>query len=434
MGRNVGQKLLFGCFLCIMGILLPFTAAADMLPVDGSRSLYGDAGEVSWEKIAPHLPAPYSHTEFITVMTLNGSRSFYFNLEMFLDKGFLVYGDPYSTALLGYQNDFREKEGGYFIDQGVRGEYRYLGITYMGTVYSNAEFPSDAGSSSGLRLKMIRYSELPAALKNAYGVGASGNTAFLGARELIDAAGSPCLDFTNTSTLWGTITLRQSLAMSGLEGASVYEYGYINSWGAGGGSIRFFYQGVDDPDVYRYATFAGPVSAQWQKVFEGLSGKILTYNGLFPMEVFLLMDGQEYIDIEALIQGIFVDKYDLLDPYEKLFTYTRADNPVYGLRLASSDRSVAECRKTPDSVIFSSERETLRFYRDDLQKGLNYIPLQGTVHIAFGEVIFSAEVKKTICIRVMSALPPRETAEPSPEPTPVPTPKAAPDLVVRRRW
>ena len=434
MGRCLQRRIFPAGVLWLVVFFFVLPAAAGTFPVKGSPNLYGDEPEVSWEQIAPLLPAPYNKNKFVTVQTLNGSKTFYFNTEMFLDRGFLVYGDPYSTAALGYPNDFREKENGYFSAQGKRGEYRYLGLTFIGTVYTNAVFPSDAGSCAGIRLKMIRYTDLPDNLKTAYGIGKTGNSAFAGARRLIDAADSPCLEFTNTSGMWGTITLRQSLALTGAGVRSVYEYGYINGWGAGGGSIRFFYQGIDDPGIIRYATFTGPVDVAWQKRFEGLAGEIKTYDGAVTADVFTLRPGETHVSVDAVIHGIFTDAYASLQESERLFTYTRNDGPSYALRLSEA-LPVAEVRQEPNSVAFLSSRRTLRFDRENLQPGLNTVKLKGAVRVAFGSAVFSRETEKTIYIRVVTD---SVSVTPSPPPvatpTPVPVPTGQPKIQIRRKW
>jgi hypothetical protein len=65
-------------------------------------------------------------------------------LTLYKDKGLIVYGD----YTLIKNNDFKPTPNGYYVKNGVKGEYRYHGYTAGGFVtYSNTDFPDDVAMS-----------------------------------------------------------------------------------------------------------------------------------------------------------------------------------------------------------------------------------------------------------------------------------------------
>ena len=83
--------------LCAFLTVLIVWAAMSLQAVSAysGDDLYGNLnGEVSFSDIKATLPSPYKSCESITVSGSSGTGTYYFNVEMYLDKGFYVYGGP----------------------------------------------------------------------------------------------------------------------------------------------------------------------------------------------------------------------------------------------------------------------------------------------------------------------------------------------------
>ncbi len=425
-----------GLFLCALLFLRCLS-----FPVMAGESYYGDGTAVLWEDLAAVLPSPYNKTPYLNVVTPNGTKRYEFNREMYIDQGFLVYGDPSAAQDFGYANPFKAVENGYFRSlpggNGISGEYRYLGVSISGVLQTNTHFPDDdtAGGPAGANLRVVKYKDLPASYQKAYAVPASGNQYFAPIQKLIDAPDSPAWDFTNNMA--GTqVTLRSRFQQAGLTDFSLFEYGLVYSWAAGSGSIRLFFQLKDNPSVYRYATFVGTVSPEWQKAFPGLSCRLIseqvTAGGLYTMR-----PGEDVFRLSVQVEGTFPDCHASLSSSQKVFRFTRED--VEGYRIAfesrpSSDASVVTFEN--DRVVFRGDTWNIQYNREDLSSGYHSMILSGISEIRIGGRTYQAVSQFIFYLYVMPDDIPSPTLPPpteSPSGPPM-TPAPAGSWGIRRRW
>ncbi len=422
------KKFIFIFLLTYISISGVISEAAD------NNQYYGDGVTVTFNDIALSLPSLYRNTPRITVTTAKGTRTYDFNVEMFIDRGHLVYGLPQSVTDLGYVNTFKQKDNGYFYSNGygsTRGEYRYLGFSVNGSVYTNNYFPSDTVPGEHT-YKVVKYSDLPEYLKEVYGIIDEGNSYFEGIRELIDAADSPAWTFKHTYESGISVTVYNKFKDSGLTGpgvisASIYDYARITGWGSGGGSIVLYYQSVNDPTVYRYATFTGTVNPKWAKGFKGLDCNIH-----YPTKDFKISKDDDYIKVSYYLEGVFTDDYESLSDILKRYTYTRDDLESYNLVSQSGLLTVKSAEYNSHNVCFYSDLIVMQYNREDLITGYNTVTVTGEARIVLDGCVFSAPATDEIYIYVE----PQNTPEPEPTPTPEPTSTPAPntEFEIRRRW
>ena len=90
----------------------------------------------------------------------NKGFKLYLNLELYLDKNILVYGN-YLDALKYGSNNFKSVLNGYYRNNNYIGEYRYHGFTVDGNIYNSNDFPrdSDSGRSVSQKKWIYRYWE-----------------------------------------------------------------------------------------------------------------------------------------------------------------------------------------------------------------------------------------------------------------------------------
>lgn len=397
-------------------------------------SVYGDGVSVTFNDIRNTLPHLYKNTPVIYVNTKSGTKSYSFNVEMYIDKGFLVYGDPASCVDLGYSNSFKQTPHGYFCSGGgIRGEYRYLGLSINGTVYTNIAFPEDTVPGEHV-YRIVKYSSLPDYLKERYGIPKEGNAYFEGIRHLVDSPDSPAWNFVHTYYDGRTVTVYQKfkesmLVVEGQELPSLFEYARITGWGSGGGSLVLYYQSLNDGSVYRYATFTGSINPSWEKVFHGIECEVDFANSIYKIE-----KDEDSVVVGYRVRGTFRDNYTGLSELMKKFTYTREDVVFYRLYSDGVSRSLYNVVKEGDKVVFSTSDMFLTFRRQDLHVGYNIVEIVGEAKVGFEGCVFSSSHSSYAVIYVEPETTPSPTPDKTPEPTQSVLPSETPFPYVKRRW
>lgn len=428
--------------VCLL-VSIFFSRSVDINAKD-NQDIYGDGVTSSWSDIASLLPSPYNKTRYIYVNNSGVNKQFEFNVEMYIDKGMFVYGDVKSTSFIGYTNDFKVVNNGYFLssdqNNGLRGEYRYLGLTISGTIYTNSYFPADTSNVDSSSLVIIKYDSLPSFLKYRYGVSSDGNYAYREIKSLIDDVQSPAWDFINV-TSYGNVVLRNkflssNLSVSGNSCVSIFDYCLINGWGNGGGSLKAFYQSTQDKEVYRYATYTGVIKPYWQKKFPDLFCNITIENQENIFTVNMPSDVNK-IYVNVKVSGIFRDNYINLSEPMKRIIYNRDDVLFYKNYLDGNEIEIKEIVKYPDYVSFVGIK-TIEVNRENVVLGINDITFSGECQVNAGGAVYSNN--DTIILRVIvSEKQPLITPSPVPtetktsEPLPVQTPIPS-DIIINRRW
>lgn len=395
-------------------------------------TVYGDGVSVGFGDIRNSLPHLYRNTPVIYVTTKSGTKSYSFNVEMYIDKGYLVYGDPGACVDLGYSNSFKQTPNGYFISGGTRGEYRYLGLSINGTVHTNMAFPEDTVPGEHV-YRIVKYSSLPDYLKQRYGIPKEGNAYFESIRELVDRPDGPAWNFVHTYYDGRSVTVYQKFKESKLVGEgsvpSLFEYARITGWGAGGGSLVLYYQSMNDNSVYRYATFAGSINPDWEKVFHGLDCEVVAED-----DVYVIGKDEDMVVVRCKVRGVFNDNYSGLSDVMKKFTYTRNDVSFYSLLFSGDYVNVHDVTYEKDRVAFSTDELHVSFRRKDLHVGFNLIELKAGARVGFDGCTFSSTASTCLVIYVEPVSTPGPSPIVTPTPTPALTPTSTPFPNVRRRW
>ncbi|MBN2795812.1 MAG: hypothetical protein JXR88_10425 [Clostridia bacterium] len=77
-----------------------------------------------------------------------------FNRELYDEKGLIVYGDYQLVPSNDFKSSTLNASGeGYYVKNGVKGEYRYHGYTYNASKITNDDFPRDSDSGRKLEQK-----------------------------------------------------------------------------------------------------------------------------------------------------------------------------------------------------------------------------------------------------------------------------------------
>ncbi len=444
MKKRFGKLKKFCCMLISAGcILFPPTVSAQDRPDE-----YGDGTAFTWAQIRNYLDAPYKYTECISLKTSGGTKHFYFNVELFMDKGLCAYGDPAAVSLTGVVNDFKPTADGYYrasvSGKSVRGEYRYSGLSYSGFPMSNTRFPQSTGTSNSTDFTLIKYSDLSNSLKDLYGIRHASNDAFLSLRDWIDSQESPVWEFTNGTAPDRVWTLGEKLKSlgffeNGKPTVSIFEYGVINYWGNRGGSVRVFYQSKSDPDHIRYATFTSPASLRLNKVPPALTC-IVTADGQRGGTVVLGSDRQE-LTLQVRVRGILTDRYGKLTDLEKGFLYTRDDLSSSHLFFRGEAVPADSISRQEDALSFISAEIPLTISRLHYAPGKYTLQINGAAQVFFGQTVsFKAQDSITLDLYIMpepdpsASVSPEESAA-TPEPAAQsPLPVCTPDINLIRRW
>jgi hypothetical protein len=375
----------------------------------------------------------YRNVPVIYVNTESGTKPYYFNVEMYIDKGFLVYGDPASCVELGYSNSFKQTPNGYFYSSGgIRGEYRYLGLSINGTVYTNIAFPEDTVPGEHV-YRIVKYASLPDYLKERYGIPKDGNAYFEGIRHLIDSPDSPAWNFVHTYYDGRTVTVYEKFKESKMVGdgmslPSLFEYARITGWGLGGGSLVLYYQSLNDSSVYRYATFTGSINPGWEKAFHGIDCEVVS-DSLYKMG-----KDEDLVVARYKVRGILKDNYSNLNDLLKKFTYTREDVSFYRLYSDGVSRSIYDVALEEDRVVFTTSDLFLTLKRQDLHVGYNIVEISGEAKVGFGDIVYSSSHSSYVVVYVEPEGTPSPTPEKTPEPSQSPAPSETPFPYVKRRW
>ena len=404
------------------------------IAIDNS-SYYGDGVSVTFNDIRNTLPSLYRNTPVICVNTSTGAKAYFFNVEMYIDKGYLVYGEPSSVTDLGYTNSFKQTDKGYFYSMGVsgtRGEYRYLGLSINGTVYTNVSFPEDTVPGEHT-YRVVKYSSLPDYLKERYGIPKEGNAYFESIRQLIDSPDSPAWNFRHTYSNGSSVTVYKKFEESNMVGNGVYpslfEYARITGWGSGGGSLVLYYRSVNDSSVYRYATFTGSITPRWEKVFHGLDCYIYDHEPQYKMG-----KEEDSLTFTYKVRGDFKDNYSELSTVMKKYTYTRDDIVSYSLYSDGVFRNVKNMVYNNTNVVFSSSNILVQLNRENLTVGYNTVKLRAEAKVNLNGYIYTTSTEKDIIVFVEPKSTPSPTPTNTPEPTPTSTPFDTPFPAVKRRW
>ncbi|OJV65213.1 MAG: hypothetical protein BGO41_01235 [Clostridiales bacterium 38-18] len=145
--------------ICLLLTAIPFTSypisisqTVDKSKYDGGQFFKSDPyNGLSWNdyKLNNGIPSTISRT--VTKVVGGKTQTHYFNMELFADKGIIVYGDytfvtqdfkPGTGSLDIYGNYVLINNQGYYA--GGTGEYRYHGLDAQGELYANGSFPIDA--------------------------------------------------------------------------------------------------------------------------------------------------------------------------------------------------------------------------------------------------------------------------------------------------
>lgn len=115
------------------------------------ENLYFDKFTIKREAVKLGVSPFIEHTGF----------KIYLNLELYLDKNILVYGNYLDVFKYG-TNDFKSVSNGYYKKNNYVGEYRHHGFTVDGNIYNSNDFPrdSDSGRSVFEKKWIYKYWEL----------------------------------------------------------------------------------------------------------------------------------------------------------------------------------------------------------------------------------------------------------------------------------
>lgn len=410
------------------------------------KTYYGDGTSVSWDNISPYLSPLYRNTPYINVSSGSVVQKFYFNTELFSDLGLYVYGDPLSVQFSGTVNDFKAADYGYFRTQSagktIKGEYRYLGYSIQGIPMTNTRFPNETTTDFS-DMTLMKYSDLPDYLKEAYQVKGLNNSAYASIRHLIESEDSPIWEFENMNN--GTvITLRERLRSLGLMKngkplLSVFEYGIIYSWAETGGILRVFYQSKTNPEVIRYATFSGPVDILFTRKAPELTSMLSVPAGqpyAVGKNTFRMPNDQSELSLQIDIRAVLQDRYAELTDFEKQYTYTR--DQLKGLSLSVNDTVVADSviSQNPNDIAANGSIQNYLISASSLRPGRNTFIISGTAAAQFeGKSVTSQCTAEIYVIYEPETVQSPEPPLPTPAETTVPTAALpTPRYEISRKW
>lgn len=430
------------------------------------ESFYGDGCSASWSDISEYLSVIYKNTPYINVSNGYETRAFYFNVELYMDLGLYVYGEPSCVQFTGSVNDFKAVDYGYFRSGSeagsLRGEYRYLGYSINGVPITNSRFPSEMYVSKS-KMILMKYTDLPNSLKELYSVKDLDNSSFLPIRELIEGTASPIWDFININN-GSEVTLRERLSSFGLIKGNlplinILDYGILYNWAESGGVIRIFYYPEDDPESIRYATFSGPVSVEFTKKLPELTATLsLPYqDGWIEHNTLYYNGNKDSVPVMLYISSDMIDNYHYLTNFEKRFAYTRENVIEYDLKIKGLPVNNISLNKSEKSVTSSGYLTNYSIPVSWLSPGRNSFFISGTASVRFSN--YTLFKTANISFNIMYNPPGSEpettnnpTTSPSPgnlpgintapaptpthdaAPTPLPTETPVPRIAVKRKW
>ena len=155
------KRLSLFLIICLLVTSIPFMSypisvsqTVDKSKYDGGQFFKKDPyNGLSWNEYKLNNGIPSTLKQSITKLVSGKTQSYYFNMELFADKGIIVYGDytfvtqdfkPATGSLDIYGNYVLLNNQGYYA--GGTGEYRYHGLDAQGELYANGNFPIDAVS------------------------------------------------------------------------------------------------------------------------------------------------------------------------------------------------------------------------------------------------------------------------------------------------
>lgn len=413
------------------------------------KSYYGDGISAKWDDIVPYLSVLYRNTPYISISNGKETRTFQFNTELFWDLGLYVYGEPDSVQFSGTVNDFKAAANGYFragSNENIAGEYRFLGFSIGGVPITNSRFPTEI-QSDGSDIFLVKYTELPANLKKAYGVNSFSNAAYMPIRDLIENPNSPVWNFT-TKINNKDVSLKEKLTQIGLfknnaPTIALLDYGVVYSWAESGGIIRLFFRSGKNKDKYAYSTFMGPVNIDFitkmpkavseMKIEGGLEHKI-------GENTFYMKASDKKLSFDVALHGVMEDYWSSLSDFAKMYSYTRDNMTGYSICIDGKTCQKVNLIRQNSTVIFNS---VLRGYTVDssmLVPGRNTLTIDGVLRVDFsgngGNRYISAPCSINVTVIYDISTPTVAVPTEIPQKTPLPTakPSCTPRIDVERKW
>lgn len=435
-------------FLLIITVLLFISIIApDISYAKDDKTYYGDGTAAAWEDIAQYLSPLYKNTPYINISNGKEVRKFYFNIELFMDLGLYVYGEPASVQFTGAVNDFTKADYGYFIENAnIKGEFRYLGYSVSGVAMTNVRFPNEMDPDAS-EMVLMRYTDLPDALKVTYNIVGVNNNIYSPIRDLIDADDSPVWDFENLS-YGAMVTLRSrfddfGLLQNGRPSVSIFDYGVIYSWAETGGSVRIFYHPKNNSEAIRYATFTGPVSIDHLRKVPAFTSSISVSKdnpAYIGSNTFIMKQGQSYLQLQLGMQAVFADNFARLTDFGKQYTYTRQQ--MKSVTLTAQNNTVNDAVTTfePNEVITSGSVNTYKIFASSLSPGWNAVRLFGIATLQLDGRKLISQCETLIYIQYDIPVSPSSLpSTPTPVITPYPShasakPSPTPYYEIFRKW
>ncbi len=363
---------------CFTALFIILTVCLSMLP-QGPVMSYNDSdfdktkysGDVTGSGTYPNHGEICSQnaldsTDIPALMNIKGT-TYQFNCELYVDKKMIVYGEPHGT--------FKAVSGGYFTSGGKAGEYRYLGYTIDGVVFSNKDFPDDAFDDSRT-LAQRDWQKMP--WKKDYSGVSSYASAYTIYNQSDDSGGlSAQLGKFQADNGKGTVAAALSSKTPFLD------YGVIQ----------------DRPDLFQQGSFrmwhkAG--TKYWYQTFNGqLDIKPLNpdYNGSlsFPDgKSFTLEPDKNEVTFRVTVSGNLVDGNILSNPYRKVTTYYRDNVSSYSIELGANPGGVkltasdSDLTKTSNSTQVSVNKIfSITLKRHQLSAGVNSISVKGIPRVTY---------------------------------------------------
>ena len=254
------------------------------------------------------------------------------NIDIYRDKGLVVYGCPLDVPGNTFKAGSEDPSSdGYFVNNGVRGEYKYLGWGVGGNLYSNHDYIAGVMLDLGAAL-LVSFHDLPPDVKVAFDIAGENNSIFSGLQSEVDA-----YLVTQGLSNYNENNMPNPIVMGNLNfgGAySPYNFGLINHFNKTGASIRMFFKRNDG--TYDYRTLQGIFPEEIVKPRQLPKISVSSDFGNTTMSA-----GQESIELTANVRGRVVDNNNSLSAKDREYFYTRDDNTENYLNFGSLSNGAA---------------------------------------------------------------------------------------------
>ena len=332
-----------------------------------------------WQYIRQKIGSGYEKA-----YSING-KMYLFNVELFQDKNIIVYGDH--TLNGSSMNPFT---GGseiipYFIRNGVKGEYKYLGYIFgTETPFTNQNYKAANQlilEGVNRNAEIIRISELPYSVKENWGISNSTNEGFRELKEEINSSDSYDFSNNNSSNHPKPLYLKTGFDLNGLS-FDPYEYGIVNFFDKYlGGSIRIFFRYFDGG--YDWRTFEGSIDSEKQCP-EILVSDNIQRNHTVNSEDEIIVNGEIHMSV--------FDNNENNSLYStSAYFYDRDDSHAISLDMTSENSLTALTVSNPliteyfDDYFIVKKNIKIVVQKNDLSKGLNEFVFDVTGSISFAE-------------------------------------------------